>query len=66
MNEVTIRKLKCLKCNEFLAPAKTLLRYLGHQLSYELPRCPKCGQVFLSEEIAMGKMLEVEKMLEDK
>jgi hypothetical protein len=32
----------------------------------QLPRCPNCGQVYVPEMLAMGKMLEVEKALEDK
>lgn len=32
----------------------------------DLPRCPKCGLVLITEELARGKMLEVEKALEDK
>jgi hypothetical protein len=31
-----------------------------------LPRCPRCGLVFIPEELALGKMAEVEKLLEDK
>jgi hypothetical protein len=32
----------------------------------DLLRCPKCRQVFIPEELARGKMSEVEKLLEDK
>jgi hypothetical protein len=32
----------------------------------ELPTCPSCGMVLVPEELATGKMLEVEKILEDK
>ena len=66
VSEALTRRLKCLKCNEYLIPTKTNLKYLGHKLSYELPCCPKCGKVFVSEEIAKGKMHEVETELEDK
>jgi hypothetical protein len=31
-----------------------------------LPACPKCGLVLITEELAMGKMAEAEKALEDK
>lgn len=60
------RKLKCARCGEYLRPRKTLLEYLGHRMTYELPGCPVCGQVFVPEEIAKGKMREVETTLEDK
>lgn len=66
MSEALESKLKCMKCNEYLVPRKTQLNYLGHQIIHELPRCPVCGQVFMSEEIASGKMREVEMALEDK
>jgi len=29
-------------------------------------KCPGCNMVFIDEELATGKMLEVEKELEDK
>lgn len=32
----------------------------------DLPVCPSCGQVFVPEELALGKMAAVEKALEDK
>jgi hypothetical protein len=32
----------------------------------ELPVCPKCGFVYLYEDLAMGRVLEVEQLLEDK
>jgi hypothetical protein len=32
----------------------------------DLPKCPKCGQVLITEDLALGKMAEVEKLLEDK
>ncbi len=66
MGETPERRLKCVKCNEYLVPTKTLLKYLGHQMTYEFPRCPVCGQGFVPEEIARGKMREVETTLEDK
>jgi len=40
--------------------------YLGNRFSAELPYCPKCKRVMISESIALGRMAEVEKMLEDK
>ena len=32
----------------------------------ELPVCPQCGFVYVPEELALGKVLSVEKALEDK
>ena len=32
----------------------------------EVPLCPVCGFVYVPEELAVGKVLAVEKALEDK
>ncbi|SDE57366.1 DVU_1557 family redox protein [Sporomusa acidovorans] len=58
--------LVCLKCNVALEPRKASFNYLGFTFNTELPRCPVCGQVFLSEELVKGKVAEVEMSLEDK
>ncbi len=39
---------------------------MGHTVAHEVPACPKCGKVYISEELAEGRMSEVEQMLEDK
>jgi hypothetical protein len=46
--------------------AQVNVAYLGNAFPVELPRCPKCGQVYVPEDIALGRMAEVEKELEDK
>ena len=56
----------CDKCKEELKPGKVKATYLGGSFEVELMRCPRCGNVFISEDLALGKMLEVEKELEDK
>jgi hypothetical protein len=58
--------MKCLKCDRNLEERRTLFTYLGFPISAPLPRCPVCGQVYVSEEFALGKLAEVEKTLEDK
>ena len=45
---------------------KSTVEYLGNQFVTDLPTCPKCGQVYISEDLATGKMAEVEQLLEDK
>ena len=57
---------KCQKCGEFLVVGKVTLAYLGNQFTAELPQCPRCGLVLISEALALGKMAEVEQILEDK
>jgi hypothetical protein len=45
---------------------KIAISYLGNSFPVDLPRCRKCGQVYVPEDLALGKMAEVEKLLEDK
>ncbi len=56
----------CDKCKEKLVPGQVKVSYLGGNFEVELLKCPRCNRVFISEDLALGKMLEVEKGLEDK
>ena len=56
----------CEPCGEKLQPGVVELRYVGNVFKVELPVCPKCLQVLIPEELALGRMLEVEQLLEDK
>lgn len=56
----------CCACNVELEPRKTTLNYMGHGFSVTLPRCPLCGQVYISEKLVNGRMQEVERQLEEK
>ncbi len=56
----------CLKCNVPLETGKVTVRYMESAFPVELPRCPRCGLVYVPEPLAVGKMLDVEKALEDK
>ena len=56
----------CGKCDVALEMGKVDVVYLGSSYPVDLLRCPQCGQVFIPEAIALGKMLAVEKLLEDK
>jgi hypothetical protein len=58
--------LICLKCNCNLEYATTNLYYLTYKVSEKFLQCPQCKQVFIPEEIVLGKMVEVEETLEDK
>ncbi|WP_192895297.1 DVU_1557 family redox protein [Pelotomaculum sp. FP] len=40
--------------------------YLDNNFKTDLPRCPRCGLIYVPEELAGGKMLELEQTLEDK
>lgn len=56
----------CDKCHKELVSEKVKVRYLDGNFEVELLKCPECNLVFISEDLALGKMLEVEKGLEDK
>lgn len=56
----------CAKCGEPLVLGKVTVSYLGSAYPVDLLKCPKCGLVLVPEELALGKMVEVEKALEDK
>jgi len=56
----------CRPCGVKLQPSTVELSYLGSVFSVELPACPQCGAVLISEELATGRMLQVEQLLEDK
>ena len=56
----------CCRCQVPLEHARAEFSYMGHTFHTDLPKCPKCGQIFISEDMAKGKMAEVETELEDK
>jgi len=59
-------KILCSNCSVPLEPLKVKVSYLKSSFPAELPCCPKCGQIYVPEELALGKMAEVERTLEDK
>ena len=61
-----IADLVCAACDCKLEMGKVEASYLGQRFPVELPRCPSCGYVYVSEELALGRMLKVEQALEDK
>ena len=56
----------CAACGIGLQPGKVAVSYLKNAYPVELLRCPRCGLTWIPEELALGKMAEVEKILEDK
>lgn len=56
----------CANCGQPLVPGKVDISYLGSSFPVDLLKCPSCGLVLIPEELALGKMAEVEKALEDK
>ncbi len=56
----------CANCNVPLETGKVDVAYLDNAFPVDLLKCPKCGLVLIPENLALGKMVEVEKQLEDK
>ncbi|MCB8968234.1 MAG: hypothetical protein H6660_15215 [Ardenticatenaceae bacterium] len=56
----------CADCQVALIIKKVDVSYLGSSFPVDMPVCPQCGLVFVPEALALGKMAEVEKTLEDK
>ncbi len=65
-NWVAHPEWQCGKCNVALVVRQVNVEYLGNAFPANLLKCPQCGNVFIPEELALGKMVEVEKSLEDK
>jgi hypothetical protein len=68
MNEQSDQQAQwvCAQCNLPLVSSQVNVAYLGSAYPVELLRCPQCGLTLVTEELATGKMAEVEKTLEDK
>lgn len=58
--------LRCCKCDILLEADKINVRYLRSTFPTCLLRCPSCGQTYLPEDMAQGKVREVEMSLEEK
>jgi predicted RNA-binding Zn-ribbon protein involved in translation (DUF1610 family) len=56
----------CARCGTALVTRTVNVAYLGSGYPVELLTCPSCGMALIPEELALGKMAEVEKILEDK
>lgn len=60
------KQVICFKCRIPLEISKVEISYLDNSYQTELPKCPRCGLIYVPEELAHGKMLELEQTLEDK
>lgn len=65
-NEQAEKSLICSRCKCPLEKIEVHITYLDRHFSHKVPRCPECGQVYISEELAEGKMAQLEKSLEEK
>ncbi|MGI6731835.1 MAG: DVU_1557 family redox protein [Anaerovoracaceae bacterium] len=60
------KTLICDKCQVEMEEREVEFSYLNRSFRHKVPRCPKCGQVFISEDLAKGRISQVEVMLEEK
>ena len=56
----------CAACGIPLEQSKVEIAYRGSAFPVDLHRCSRCGIVFIPEELALTRMAEAEKILEDK
>jgi hypothetical protein len=57
---------ECARCDIPLRSGTVKVSYLGTEQPVALWRCPQCGTVLIPEELALGRMAEIEQLLEDK
>ncbi|MFY9130702.1 MAG: DVU_1557 family redox protein [Saccharofermentanales bacterium] len=59
-------ELYCGLCHVPLENGPITLRYMGNDFPILMPKCPLCGLGLIPEELATGKIFDVERALEDK
>ncbi|SDE43265.1 DVU_1557 family redox protein [Sporomusa acidovorans] len=59
-------RIRCVSCDVELEPLPITLSYLKSAFPVKILSCPLCGQSYISESLALGKMLEAETALEEK
>lgn len=64
--DATSEPIMCEKDHVLLAPTEVTLSYMDSAFPVVLPACPICHMVYIPEELSIGKILRVEKSLEDK
>jgi hypothetical protein len=65
--EPNMSNMICSKCKLPLEFKAVSIDYLDYHFNNEkVPRCPKCGIIYLSEEFVNGKATKLETTLEDK
>ncbi|MHC1698616.1 MAG: DVU_1557 family redox protein [Geobacteraceae bacterium] len=56
----------CSSCAGELTLLKVCFTYMKGNFEVDLPACGQCGLVLVPESLAVGKMAEAERILEDK
>jgi len=59
-------RLVCYRCGIPLELSEAKFSYLKHEFTHTVLRCPVCRHLYIPESLAVGRMSEVETMLEDK
>lgn len=59
-------KWRCDRCRCSLVVGHVSVSYMNNRFTTDLPYCPGCRTVLITEAVATGKMAEVEQILEDK
>ena len=57
---------RCDRCQCDLVVGQVSVSYMRNRFTADLPYCPNCRTVLITETVATGKMAEVEQILEDK
>lgn len=70
MNSDNVRpedlKWQCDRCQCDLVVGQVEVAYMNNRFTADLPYCPTCKTILITEAVATGKMAEVEQILEDK
>lgn len=61
-----IAAIICGKCNALLVEKRKKFRYLKSEFFADVPCCPVCGKIYLSEELVTGRIANLEAALEEK
>ena len=60
------KMMKCNICKCSLELAKVPFSYLGSKFDITALRCPECGNILVTEELAVGRIHATETFLEDR
>lgn len=61
-----MERMICRKCDREMELLESGIDYLGFHFTEKLPRCPTCGQVYISEKLVREKIKDIELTLEQK
>lgn len=59
-------QVRCWRCDKELELMRVTAIYLKSEFPTRVLACPQCQQVYVPEDLALGKMSEIEQTLEEK